>query len=130
MISSISTLKAPTAIGPYSQGVISGSYIYTSGQLPIDPDTKTIPEDIAGQTKQALKNLQAILEAGGAGLDNIVKVTILLTDINTFEIVNDIYETFFSPPYPARTCYAVSALPFGVAIEIDAIAANNIFFPF
>lgn len=129
MISSISTLKAPTVTGPYSQGIMSGSYIYTSGQLPMNPETQYIPQDIAGQTKQALKNLQAILEAAGAGLDNVVKVTILLTDINNFEIVNTIYETFFTPPYPARTCYAVSALPFGVDVEIDAIAATNTFFP-
>lgn len=125
MITPISTPKAPAAIGPYSQGIGMGNLVFTSGQLPINPETKAMPDDISEQARQSLSNVQAILEAAGAGLDTVIKVTIFLADMGDFAKVNAVYDTFFKQPYPARSCFAVAALPLGARVEIEAVAAKK-----
>ncbi len=114
---------APAPIGPYSQAVEVGSWIFISGQIPIDPTTgKLVEGGISTQTRQVLNNLQAVLTAVGLNMDAVVKTTIYLTDLGEFSLVNEIYEEYFQPPYPARATVEVSALPRGVRIEIEAIA--------
>lgn len=118
---SISTDKAPAAVGPYSQAVIAGNMVFVSGQIPVDPKTGNIPENIVDQARQALTNLGEVLKAAGSGLDKAVRVTVFITDISAFTDVNKVYAEFFSEPYPSRSCVEVSKLPKGVKIEIDAI---------
>lgn len=118
----ISTPDAPAAIGPYSQAVELNGTIYISGQLPVNPADGTIPEDIAGQTRQSLTNIMAILKEAGLGPNNIVKTTVLLKDINDFAAMNAVYAEFFQEDKPARACYQVAALPKGALVEIEAIA--------
>lgn len=114
---------APTPIGPYSQATRVGDWIFLSGQIPIDPQTgELIAGGVAAQTKQVLQNLQAVLTAMGLNLDSIVKTTIYMTDLNMFAEMNEVYETYFRPPYPARATVQVSALPKGAQVEIEAIA--------
>ncbi len=125
MLKPIETAKAPGAIGPYSQGINYSNLVFTSGQLPMDPETKTMPDDIAEQARLSLSNVKAILEAGGAGMDTVLKVTVFLTDMADFAAVNEVYKTFFSSPFPARSCFAVAALPLGARVEIEAIAAKK-----
>ena len=117
----ISTTNAPGAIGPYSQGWIVGDFIYSSGQIPVDPATGTIPEGIAAQTEQACKNVAAIMEAAGVTMDNVVKTTCFLADMGDFAAFNEVYARYFTSK-PARSCVAVKALPKGVLCEIEAIA--------
>ncbi len=119
----IVTDKAPAAIGPYSQGIKTGSLVFASGQLPLDPVSKQMPEDIKEQTKVALSNAKAVLEAAGSGLDKVVKSTVYLADISYFADMNEVYSTFFSQPFPARSAFAVKALPLGAKVEIELIAA-------
>ena len=121
----IKTEKAPAAIGPYSQGVEANGFVYASGQLPIDPSTGTFPEGIKAQTRQALLNAQAILEQAGLGMRQVVKTTVLLADINDFAAMNEVYAEFFSEPYPARSAFAVKAVPKGALVEIECIAARG-----
>ena len=118
----IKTNEAPAAIGPYSQGYRCEDFIFTSGQGPINPQTGKIEgSDIQSQTKQTLENIKAILEAGGASMADVVKVTVVLTDLANFKAMNEAYKTFFSEPFPARICYGAHlALP-GMLIEIDAV---------
>lgn len=123
MVKPVSTSSAPAAIGPYSQGIVSNGFVFASGQLPLNPETQQMPSDIAEQAKQSLSNLKAILEAAGAGMDSVVKVTIFLADIADFGKVNEVYSSFFNQPYPARSCFAVKDLPKGAGVEIEAIAA-------
>lgn len=118
---SISTDKAPAAVGPYSQAVVAGNMVFVSGQIPVDPKTGNIPENIVDQARQALTNLGEVLKAAGSGLDKAVRVTVFITDISAFADVNKVYAEFFSEPYPSRSCVEVSKLPKGVKIEIDAI---------
>ena len=118
----ISTPDAPAAIGPYSQAVELNGTIYISGQLPVNPADGTIPEDIAGQTRQSLTNIMAILKEAGLGPNNIVKTTVLLKDINDFAAMNAVYAEFIPEDKPARACYQVAALPKGALVEIEAIA--------
>jgi 2-iminobutanoate/2-iminopropanoate deaminase len=118
----IHTEAAPPAVGPYSQAIKSGGFIFTSGQIPADSDGKVVFEDIAGATKRCLENVREILRAGGAAMADVVKVTIFLKDIADYASVNEIYKTFFPSPPPARTCVQVAALPKDVPIEIEAIA--------
>lgn len=118
----ISTPDAPAAIGPYSQAVELNGTIYISGQLPVNPADGTITEDIAGQTRQSLTNIMAILKEAGLGPNNIVKTTVLLKDINDFAAMNAVYAEFFPEDKPARACYQVAALPKGALVEIEAIA--------
>lgn len=114
--------KAPAAIGPYSAGVRAGNTVYISGQLPADPATGAFPEGIEAQTRQSLNNLKAILEAEGLSMSNVVKITVLLSDIANFAAMNGVYAEFFSAPYPARAAFQVAALPKAALVEIEAVA--------
>ena len=120
----IATEKAPAAIGPYSQANVTGNLVFTSGQLPIDPATgEFVPGGIKEQTEQALKNLQAILEEAGSGLDKVLKTTCYLSDINNFAPMNEVYATFFKDGcYPSRSAFEVANLPKAGLVEIEAIA--------
>ena len=117
----IATEKAPGAIGPYSQGFLTNGFVYTSGQIPVNPADGTIPEGIAAQAEQSCKNVGAILEAGGSSFDKVVKTTCFLADIADFAAFNEVYAKFFTSK-PARSCVAVTDLPKGVLCEVEAIA--------
>ena len=117
----IATEKAPGAIGPYSQGFIAGGFVYTSGQIPVNPADGTVPEGIAAQTEQSCKNVGAILEAAGSGYDKVIKTTCFLADIADFAAFNEDYAKYFTSK-PARSCVAVKDLPKGVLCEIEAVA--------
>ena len=119
----IATEKAPGAIGPYSQGFIAGGFVYTSGQIPVNPADGTVPEGIAAQTEQSCKNVGAILEAAGSGYDKVIKTTCFLADIADFAAFNEVYGKFFTSK-PARSCFAVKDLPKGALCEIEAIAVK------
>jgi len=120
---SIETERAPSAIGPYSQAVVAGEILYVSGQIPLDPRTgEIVAGGLPAQTTRVLDNLKAVVDAAGGTMGNVVKVTIYLTDMQQFAVVNEIYASYFSSPFPARACVEVSALPKGVEIEMDAIA--------
>lgn len=123
----IQTEKAPAAIGPYSQAVDSGAgVVFVSGQLPIDPATGAFPEGgVKEQTRQSLTNAQAILNAAGLELSDVVKTTVFLADMADFAAMNEIYALFFSAPFPARSAVAVKDLPKGALVEIECIAANR-----
>ena len=114
--------KAPAAIGPYSAGVRAGSTVYVSGQLPADPATGAFPEGIEAQTRQSLNNLKAILEAEGLSMSNVVKTTVLLSDIANFAAMNGVYATFFAGACPARSAVEVARLPKDALVEIECIA--------
>lgn len=117
----IATEKAPGAIGPYSQGFVTNGFVYTSGQIPVNPADGTIPVGIAAQAQQSCKNVGAILEAGGSSFEKVVKTTCFLADIADFVAFNEVYAKFFTSK-PARSCVAVKDLPKGVLCEIEAIA--------
>lgn len=120
----ISTLQAPAAIGPYSQAIRVGNLVYTSGQLPIDPATGAFPEGgITAQTRQSLLNVQDILAEAGLSMNDVVKTTVFLADMNDFAAMNAVYADFFSEPFPARSAVAVKTLPKGAQVEIEVIAA-------
>ena len=121
----IKTSKAPNPVGPYNQAIKAGDFIYCSGQIAIDPTLNKITclGNIEKETFQVLKNLSAVLEAGGAQIENVIKTTIYLTDLSNFQVVNNIYSEFFNVEYPpARACVEVSSLPKGVSVEIDCVA--------
>ena len=122
----INTVKAPAAIGPYSQAIDSGAgLVFVSGQLPIDPATGAFPEGgVKEQTRQSLLNAQAILESAGLGLNNVVKTTVFLADMGDFAAMNEVYASFFTAPFPARSAIAVKTLPKGALVEIECIAAK------
>lgn len=120
----IYTDNAPKAIGPYSQGVIVGDFVYTSGQIPIDPHTGVMESDIRLATKQSMENVKAILEEAGTSLENVVKTSIFLKDLNDFDIVNEVYGEYFAENKPARSCVQVAKLPKDAVIEIEAIATK------
>ena len=118
----VETKNAPAAIGPYSQAIVTDGLIYTSGQIPIDPASGAVEAaTIEEQTEQAIKNLAAVLEAAGSGLEHVIKTTCFLTDIRNFAAFNEVYAGFF-PGRPARSCVEVSALPKGALVEIEVIA--------
>ena len=117
----IATEKAPGAIGPYSQGFVTNGFVYTSGQIPVNPADGTISAGIAAQAEQSCKNVGAILEAGGSSFEKVVKTTCFLADIADFAAFNEVYAKFFTSK-PARSCVAVKDLPKGVLCEIEAIA--------
>jgi len=118
----IATDKAPKAIGPYSQAVRAGDFIFCSGQIPMDPDTgELVGSGIGAQTERVLQNLQAVLRAAGAGLDRVVKCTVFLTDMGDFAGMNEVYGSFFGEDPPARAAVEVSRLPRGVGVEIEAV---------
>jgi len=119
----ITAKNAPKAIGPYSAGVRTGNLIYTAGQLGIDPLTgEFVSDEVIEQTRQALKNLKVILEAGGSALENVVKTTVFLRDMNDFGAMNAVYAEFFSENFPARSAVQVARLPKDAAVEIEAVA--------
>ncbi len=119
----IRTEKAPPAIGPYSQGIKTGQLVFTSGQLPMDPKTGTIVNgEIEEQTRRALENMKAVLESAGASMENVVKVTVFLTDMGDFSEMNKVYSSYFSKDPPARSCVQVAKLPKDVRIEVESIA--------
>ena len=119
----ISTDKAPKAIGPYSQAVKVGSWLFLSGQIPLDPATgNVVSGGIAEQTERVLKNIEAVLGAKGLNFKHVVKTTIFLTDLSAFATVNEIYGRYFKEPYPARSTVQVSKLPKEVSVEIEVIA--------
>ena len=118
----ISTKAAPGAIGPYSQAIDTGSFVYASGQIPLNPETGEIPEGITAQTEQSLANVKAILAEAGLSVDNVVKTTVFLADMNDFAAMNEVYGQVFTEPYPARSAVAVKTLPKNVLVEIEVIA--------
>lgn len=118
----IQTNKAPEAIGTYSQAIKSGSTVYLSGQIPLDPATmELVNTDINAEINQVFKNLSAVAEAAGGSLTDIVKLNIYLTDLSCFPLVNEIMSTYFSTPYPARAAIGIAALPKGANVEMDAV---------
>ncbi|WP_075857368.1 RidA family protein [Clostridium perfringens] len=118
----INTEHAPAAIGPYSQGVIVGDLIYTSGQLPLNPETKVLETEIKAATNQSLENCKAILENAGSSIDKVFKTTVFVKDLNDFAAVNEVYGTYFNENPPARSCVQVAKLPMDAPIEIEVIA--------
>jgi 2-iminobutanoate/2-iminopropanoate deaminase len=119
----IQTDNAPAAIGPYSQAIKAGGFVFVSGQIPIDPQTgQFVPGGIAEQTERVLKNLAAVLEAAGSSLDRVVKTTVFLADMKEFTGMNEVYATFFSSPPPARATVAAAGLPRDARVEIEAVA--------
>jgi len=123
MHKAVHTDKAPTAIGPYSQAIDTGSFIFTSGQIPIDPSTgQVINGGIEKQAFQVLENLKNVLETAGSNMEKVIKTTVFLKDLSSFSVVNEIYAKYFSEPYPARSCVEVNRLPKDVLIEIEAVA--------
>ena len=118
----IKTNTAPSAIGPYSQAIVTNNMVFTSGQIPVNPVGGTIPDGIESQANQVFTNLKNLLEASGTGIDKVVKTTVFIQNMGDFPTVNAIYGTYFKEPYPARSCVEVSRLPKGVLIEVEAIA--------
>jgi len=119
----IQTGKAPKAIGPYSQAIQAGNFLFLSGQIPLDPNTgELVKGDIGQQTKQVLENIKGLLASQSLGMEDVIKVTIFLRDIGNFNRVNEVYATYFSPPAPARSTVEVARLPRDAEIEIEAIA--------
>ena len=125
MKESITTSSAPAAIGPYYQGISTGGLVITSGQLPIDPATGAfVPGGIEEQTRQSLTNVQAVLAQAGLTMENVIKTTVFLNDMNHFAAMNEVYSTFFAHPYPARSAVEVARLPKDALVEIEVIACK------
>ena len=120
----IATQNAPKAVGPYSQAIEADGTLYVSGQIPVNPADGSVPESIEDQSRQALKNVGAILAEAGMTYDNVVKTTVLLADIADFAVMNAVYAEFFTGDKPARACFQVAALPMGVKVEIEAVAVR------
>jgi 2-iminobutanoate/2-iminopropanoate deaminase len=120
----IQTEKAPKAVGPYSQAIVSNGFVFCSGQIGLDPKTNDLVEGLEEQTNQVLKNLSEVLKVANSSLEKVVKTTIYLSDINDYTKVNEIYGHYFSNHRPARAAFAVAALPKGALIEIEAIAES------
>lgn len=126
MKSILKTRQAPAAIGPYSQAVKAGNIVFVSGQLPIDPESGEFAgPDIRTQTRQSLTNIRSILESGGMTMENVVKTTVLLSNIADFGAMNEVYGEFFTADYPARAAYEVAALPKGALVEVEAVALSE-----
>ncbi|MDD6763272.1 MAG: RidA family protein [Clostridiales bacterium] len=118
----ISTHKAPSAIGPYSQAIKAGGMLFCSGQIPVDPATGVIPEGVEAQAEQALTNVKNLIEAAGSSIDNVVKTTVFIKNMDDFAAINGIYAKYFTEPFPARSCVEVARLPKDVLLEVEAIA--------
>lgn len=121
----VQTEGAPGAVGPYSQGMRYGDLVFSSGQLPMPAGGQLETEDIGQAARYCLENVKAVLEAGGASMADVIKVTVFLTDMGDFGAVNEVYGEYFPEPYPSRSCIAVAGLPLGARIEIEAIAATG-----
>lgn len=117
----VSTNKAPAAIGPYSQAIKVGNLLFTSGQIPLNPETSEIPEGVEAQAEQAFTNVKNLIEASGASIDNTVKTVVFIQNMDDFGKINEIYAKYFTEPYPARSCVEVAKLPKGVLLEVEAI---------
>lgn len=126
MLKIVATTEAPAAIGPYSQAVIAGDMVYTSGQIPLRPDGTLLEGSIAEQAEQVLKNLVAVLQEAGSGLSQVVKTTVFLKDMNLFAEFNEVYGSFFKNHKPARSTVEVARLPKDVLVEIECIALRNV----
>lgn len=124
MKKAIATTKAPGAIGPYSQAIDAGSFVFISGQIPVNPETGNIAEGITAQTAQSIANIKAILAEAGLSIDNVVKTTVFLADMGDFAAMNAVYAENFTSPFPARSAVAVKELPKQVLVEIEVIAAK------
>ena len=124
MKKAISTDKAPAAIGPYSQAIEVNWMIYTSGAIPVNPETQMIPEGVEAQADQAICNMKAILEAAGTTIENVIKTTVFIKDMNDFTKINEVYAKHFTGTFPARSCVEVARLPKDVLLEIEAIAVK------
>ena len=124
MKTQIATTKAPGAIGPYSQAIDCGPFVYASGQIPLNPETGEMAEGITAQTRQSLANVKAILEAAGLTMANVVKTTVFLADMGDFAAMNAVYAEAFEAPFPARSAVAVRELPKGALVEIEVIAVK------
>jgi 2-iminobutanoate/2-iminopropanoate deaminase len=123
MLTAIATTAAPAAIGPYSQAIRAGDFLFVSGQIPLDPATGAVVEgDVRAQTTRVLENLRGVLAAAGVSFDRVVKTTVFLTDMTDFPAMNDVYATFFTAPAPARATVQVGRLPKDVRVEIEAVA--------
>lgn len=122
----IETTKAPKAVGPYSQAIIEGSLVFTSGQIHLTTEGKLLGGTIEEQTHQVMKNLQAVLEAAGVSFKEVVKTTIYVTDMAVYSKINEVYGSYFSEPFPARETVQVAALPLGAKVEISLVAIKNI----
>lgn len=121
----VSTDKAPGAVGPYSQAVIAGEFVFTAGTLPLDPKTgEVVGDEIGAQVRQALSNVQQVLEAAGSSLDRVVKTTVFLTDIGNFAEMNSVYAEFFTSAPPARSTVEIGPLPKGMLVQIEAVAVR------
>ena len=120
----IVTTSAPAAVGPYAQGWTAGDFVFTSGQLPVDPATGEMPAGVAAQAEQSCKNVSAVLEAAGASLQDVVKTTCFLADMGDFSTFNEVYARYFTTK-PARICFAVKGLPKGALCEIEAVAVKG-----
>lgn len=122
---SISTNKAPKAIGPYSQAIVTNGTLYVSGQLPVDPKTEElVKDDIEVQTNMSLENLKQVILESGFEFEKVVKTTVYLDNFNDFSKMNKVYQSYFSEPYPARVCFEVAKLPKGALVEIEAIVTK------
>lgn len=118
----IKTNNAPAAIGPYSQAIISGNTVYCSGQIPINPETGKIADGVAAQAHQVFKNIKNLLESAGTTINNVIKTSVFIKDMNDFATINEIYAEYFTEPYPARSCVEVARLPKDVLLEAEVIA--------
>jgi reactive intermediate/imine deaminase len=122
----LSTDEAPSAIGPYSQGVLDGDTVYVSGQGPVDPESGAIVSgDIEAQTERTLENVAAVLAAAGCTLDDVVKSTVFVTDMDDYDAVNEVYGEYMETPYPARSAVEVADLPIDIGVEIEVVASTN-----
>ncbi len=123
LMEEVSTADAPPSIGPFSQGLVDDGRVYVSGQGPIDPETgEIVGDDIAAETHRAMKNIGAVLEAAGSSLDDVVKATVFVQDMENYDAINDVYEEYLSEPYPARSAVQVEDLPVDIGVEIEVIA--------
>lgn len=120
----ISTDKAPAAIGPYSQAIEVNGMVFTSGVIPVDPQTGVIPATIEEQANQAFSNLKNLIEASGVTIDKVIKTTVFIKEMNDFGKINEIYATYFKEPFPARSCVEVARLPKDVMLEVEAVVAK------
>lgn len=118
----VKTNNAPAAIGPYSQAIISGNTVFASGQIPVNPSNGEIPEGVEAQANQAFTNVKNLLEAAGTSIDKVIKTTVFIQNMNDFGKINEIYASYFTEPFPARSCVEVAKLPKGVLLEVEAIA--------